>query len=72
MNAVKFLLIFAALVLVYGFAIYRTGDAGLIPYRARHSIASKEDVRLVGLVTMRVGLVLAGVLLVALLIVPME
>lgn len=66
MYAVIFLLIFAVLIVAYGFVLYKTGSVDLMPYRAIHSIRGKQDVKHVGLVTMRVGLVLGAVLLVAL------
>ena len=69
MYAIVFLLIFAALLVAYGLVIYKTGNVNLIPYRATHSIRDKQDVRRVGLLTTRVGLVLGALLLVALAVV---
>lgn len=69
MYAIEFLLIFAVAVVAYGFVLHKTGNKELLPYRAMHSIRNKQDVIYVGLWTMRVGAVMAAVLLVALAIV---
>lgn len=62
LHAVTFLLIFAALVTVYGIVLAKTGNEDLVPYRASHSIEGPEDVRHLGRVVTRVG----GVMLVIL------
>lgn len=69
MYAIIFLLIFATLVVAYGLLIHKTGNIDLLPYRAQHSIRGKDDVRYVGLMTVRVGLVLGAILLAGLAIV---
>lgn len=68
MHATIFLLIFAGLLVAYGIAMHRTGDINLMPYRVQHSVHSQQDVRRVGLIVMRVGIVLAAVLCIALLV----
>ena len=69
MYAILFLLIFAALLVAYGLALHKTGNVNLMPYRATHSIRGKQDVRRVGLITIRVGLALGAILVVALVVV---
>ena len=56
-------LVFALLLVLYGGVIAVTGDKELLPYRARHSIRTKEDVRRVGRITVVVGLVVGGLAL---------
>ena len=62
MYATIFLLIFAGLLMAYGLVMYLTGDVNMMPYRTRHSIHGKEDVRRVGLIVARIGGLLAVVL----------
>lgn len=66
MHAIEFLLIFAAALVLYGLVMWRTGNVNLIPYHATHSIGSNDDVRRVGLIVVRVGLILGAVLCAAL------
>lgn len=67
MYAMIFLLIFAIVLVVYGAIMQRTGDASMIPFRARHSVTSKGDVRRVGRIVMHIGGALAAILVLALL-----
>ncbi|MBR3318408.1 MAG: hypothetical protein IKG21_11375 [Atopobiaceae bacterium] len=68
MHAIEFLLIFAAALVLYGLVMWRTGNVDLMPYHATYSISSKDDVRRVGLIVARVGLVLGAVLCAALML----
>ena len=61
LHAATFFIIFAVALFIYGGAIYATGDKSLLPLRAQLSIRGPEDVKRVGLITARVGLVI-GVL----------
>lgn len=63
-DASKLFLIFAVVLLLYGSVLFKTGDKDMLPLRAQLSVATKEDVRRVGQVIVRVGLVL-GVLALA-------
>ena len=72
MHAITFLLVFAAALVLYGLAMWKTGDVGLMPFHRVHSIRGSADVRHVGIIVCRVGLVLAALLLVALLLVRAE
>lgn len=67
MYATIFLLIFAITLVVYGAVMQRTGDASMVPFRARHSIKGKGDVRRVGSIVMNIGGILAVLLVLALL-----
>ena len=53
--ALAFLALFGILTTLYGLLIRLTGNAGLIPHRAAHSIRDKDDVIRVGRLTMAVG-----------------
>lgn len=68
MHAAIFLLLFAGLLALYGLVLYRTGDVTMLPYRARHSVRGKADVKRVGLIVLRIGLLLAAVLCIVLLV----
>lgn len=64
-NASLLFLIFAAVLIVYGAAIAKTGNVELLPYRSRHSIGSSADVKRVGRIVVRVGLVIGAIALAA-------
>lgn len=66
MYATLFLLIFAAALVLYGFALKRTGSIDLMPYRTQHTIRGPEDVRYAGAIVMRIGAILAAILLLVL------
>ena len=55
-----FFTIFAAALLIYSYALYKTGDKNLLPYRAQPSIRNEDDVRRVGLISARVALIIAA------------
>ena len=57
--AALFILIFAILIVLYGTVLAHTGNVELLPMRAQLSIRGPEDVRHVGTISARVGLVLA-------------
>jgi hypothetical protein len=63
--AALFILIFAVLVVIYGAILAHTGNVELLPLRAQLSISGPEDVKRVGVISARVGLVLAALSLVA-------
>lgn len=55
-----FFLIFAIALTLYGAAIAKTGNRDLLPYRAIHSIRNSEDVKRVGRIVVRVGLIVGA------------
>ena len=55
--------IFAAALILYGALIARSGNAELLPLRARHSIRGAEDVRRVGRYVLIVGVVIGAIAL---------
>ena len=57
-------LIFAVMLVIYGAILVKTGDKNLLPYRAMHSVRNSEDVRRVGLITARIGMVIGIIMLV--------
>ena len=63
--AALFILIFAVLVVIYGAILAHTGNVELLPLRAQPSISGPADVKRVGVISARVGLVLAALSLVA-------
>ena len=64
MHASTLFVVFAMVLMLYGAALVRTGDKNLLPARAIHSVRGPHDVRRVGRITMRVGLVI-GILALA-------
>ena len=63
-----FFIIFAVALLIYSYALYKTGDKDLLPYRAQLSIKNEEDVRRVGLISARVALIIAALAVLAIFI----
>lgn len=69
-NVSLFFLIFAALLLLYGAILAKTGSKDLLPMRAAISISSKDEVRRVGAIVCRIGVIIAVVCLIALVLSP--
>ncbi len=65
-NASLFLLIFAVSLVLYGALMAKTGSLELMPYRARHSISNRDEVKRVGRIVVVVGLVLGALMLLVL------
>lgn len=65
-NASILFAIFGGASLLYGRALAATGDKDLLPYRLRHTVATKEDVRGVGRGTMATGAVILGLAVIGL------
>ena len=63
--AALFILIFAILIVLYGAILAHTGNEELLPWRAQLSVSGPEDVKRVGIISARVGLILAIISLVA-------
>ena len=63
-----FFIIFAAALLLYGGALMKTGDKGLLPFRAQHTVSGPEDVRRVGRYVCIVALVIAAFALLAIVV----
>ncbi len=59
-----FFLIFAVALVAYGAILVKTGDKNLLPYRAMLSVRNSEDVRRVGYITARIGMVIGIIMLV--------
>ena len=62
-HAATFFLIFAISLVLYGALLAKTGNKGLLPARASHSVRGPQDVRRVGSVTMAVGAVVGALAL---------
>lgn len=60
LHASTLFLIFALAVVLYGAILAKTGDKELLPYRAMHSVRTREDVVRVGRISMWVGLVIGA------------
>ncbi len=66
LHAGTLFLAFSIALVLYGWILAKTGNRNLLPYRAMHSVRDERDVRRVGSIVVRVGLVigLASVLLI--------
>ncbi|MDO4538017.1 MAG: hypothetical protein Q4B54_07630 [Coriobacteriales bacterium] len=60
-------LIFAIALLLYGAAMVKTGDGGLVPFQSAHSIRDRNDVKYLGRIVAIVGLII-GIVALALLL----
>lgn len=69
-NVSLFFLFFAAALLLYGAILARTGNKDLLPYRAMVSISSKYEVKRVGIIVCRIGMIIGAVCLLALVLFP--
>lgn len=58
LHASTFFLIFCAALLIYGAVLAKTGNKNLLPIRAARSVRNAQDVRRVGRITIKVGLVI--------------
>ena len=63
LHASTLFLIFSAALILYGALLFKTGDKELLPYRAKHSVRSAEDVKRVGKITATIGVVIGALAL---------
>ena len=51
--------VFGIALLAYGIVLKRSGNIDLLPYRVQPTVSTEADVKRIGLITLRIGLIIA-------------